>query len=421
MIMPTLKHIAEQNYILAVEDSPVQSKKLKRFLDGNQIRSKIFNNAIDALRAAEEEKPILIISDIIMEGMDGYEFCSQIKTSDELKDIPVILLTSLSDPLDIIKGLQAGADNFITKPYHEDYLLSRINHMIFDRKQQESNEGPIHLVIQDQKYLIRSDKKQILDLLLSVYEAAVLRNNELIKVQQQLYSSNQKLLAVNQELDAFARTVSHDLRSPLTGVIGFAQILIEENEKTLNEESLNYLQWIIESADKMSMLINDLLQYSLSGLTSIEPVQVDLTKIARDILSNLQRNHPDRKVEIEIQENMIITADPKLMDIALINLLENAWKYSVKTEKAVIRFYQSEPGINPVFCVQDNGCGFDMNTAEGLFSPFVRIYTEKDIKGTGVGLSTVKKIMDKHKGLIWAKSEPGKGSSFFFQFSGQIQ
>jgi len=293
--------------------------------------------------------------------------------------------------------------------------------MIFDRKQQESKEGPIHLVIQDQKYLIRSDKKQILDLLLSVYEAAVLRNNELIKVQQQLYTSNQNLLAVNQELDAFARTVSHDLRSPLTGVIGFAQILMEENEKILSEESMNCLQWIIESADKMSLLINDLLQYSLSGLSSTEPVQVDLTKMARDILSNLQRNHPDRKVETEIQDNMIITADAKLMEIALSNLLENAWKYSVKTEKAVIRLFQSESGVNPVFCVQDNGCGFDMNAADRLFSPFVRLYTEKDIKGTGVGLSTVKRIMDKHNGQIWAESKPGKGSSFFFQFSGQIQ
>jgi PleD family two-component response regulator len=118
------------HYILAAEDSPVQAKRLKHFLDTNDINCEICSNGADALQAAKARKPVLIISDIIMPGMDGYEFCTKIKSDPDLNDIPVILLTSLSDPLDIIKGLQAGADNFITKPYDEQYLLSRIYYLL---------------------------------------------------------------------------------------------------------------------------------------------------------------------------------------------------------------------------------------------------------------------------------------------------
>ncbi|MCX6162970.1 MAG: response regulator, partial [Ignavibacteriae bacterium] len=204
-----------EGHILAAEDSQVQAKRLKHFFDVNNIKSEIYNNGIDALKAALDKPPLLIVSDILMPGMGGYEFCSKVKTHHELKDIPVILLTTLSDPLDIIKRLQAGAHNFITKPYDEQYLLSRINYLIANRDMRRSGGGDmvIEIVFHGQKFQINSDKKQILDLLLSVYEAAILRNEDLIKAQHQLQVLNENLLAANQELEAFAHTVSHDLRS----------------------------------------------------------------------------------------------------------------------------------------------------------------------------------------------------------------
>jgi signal transduction histidine kinase len=403
------------HYILAAEDSPVQAKRLKHFLDTNDINCEICSNGADALQAAKARKPVLIISDIIMPGMDGYEFCTKIKSDPDLNDIPVILLTSLSDPLDIIKGLQAGADNFITKPYDEQYLLSRIYYLLANNQMRRIGSGDmvIEIMFQGTKYQINSDKKQILDLLLSVYEAAIHRNEDLIEAQLQLQRSNENLISANQELEAFARTVSHDLRSPLSGVVGFATLLLSDS-KNMDDVAKNYIQWILESGYKMAQLIDDLLQYSRSGLADITLESVDLSKMASEIVADLKMRNPERIVNVNVQEDIVVNADQKLIQVVLNNLLGNAWKYSGKVENAEISFGKVElEGITTLF-IADNGAGFDMEKAEKLFSPFIRLHSNNEFQGTGVGLSTVKRIIEKHNGSIWAESEKGKGAIFYF-------
>jgi len=402
-------------YILAAEDSLVQAKRLKRFLDTNNINSEICSNGDEAFKAALTRKPILIISDIIMPGMDGYEFCAKVKADPNLKDIPVILLTSLSDPLDIIKGLQAGADNFITKPYDEQYLLSRIYYLLANNQMRRIGSGDmvIEIMFQGLKYQINSDKKQILDLLLSVYEAAIHRNEDLIEAQLQLQRSNENLVSANQELEAFARTVSHDLRSPLSGVVGFATLLLADS-KNMDDVAKTYLQWILDSGYKMAQLIDDLLQYSRSGLADITPESIDLSKMAADIVADLRLRNPERNVTVNIQDGIVVNADLKLIQVVLNNLLGNAWKYSGKVENAEISFGKVESEETTTLFIADNGAGFDMEKAEKLFSPFIRLHSNDQFQGTGVGLSTVKRIIEKHKGSIWAESEKGKGAIFYF-------
>jgi len=403
------------HYILAAEDSAVQAKRLKHLLSSNHINCEVLSNGADAYEAALKQKPIMIISDIIMPGMDGYEFCSKIKNNPDLKDIPVILLTSLSDPLDIIRGLQAGADNFITKPYDEQFLLSRIHYLIANKNMPriESVDNTMEIIFQGNKFKINSDKKQILDLLLSVYEAAVQRNDDLIEAQLQLQHLNENLISANQELEAFAHTVSHDLKSPLNGVIGFAQLMLQ-NTDNLDVMSATYLHWIAESGKKMARLIEDLLQYSLSGLADINPEVMDLSKLAHTIIDDLRLNTPQRNVFVSIQEGMRIEADQKLMHIVLSNILGNAWKYSSNVDEAEINVGKIESGEEVIYYVTDNGAGFDMSKAENLFNPFIRLHTSEEFQGTGVGLSTVKRIIEKHNGKIWAESELGKGASFYF-------
>lgn len=410
-------HINFQDcYVLAVEDSLVQAKRLQRFFDENSIPARICSNGAEALEAAKKDKPIIIISDIVMPVMDGYELCSKIKADPDLSDVPVILLTSLSDPLDIVKGLQAGADNFITKPYDDNYILTRINYLIANQhvRQLGSSDMNIEIVFQNQKFQINSDKKQILDLLLSVYEAAVNRNEHLIQAQQQLEVMNINLQEANKELEAFSHTVSHDLKSPLTGVMGFAELLKSAYCDMLDENANTYLDRIIESAKNMSQLIEDLLSFSQSGRAAIVPQLVNLSEIAQTIITELFEANYCTKFNVHIEEGITVNADPNLMRIMLNNLISNALKYSQKKDSPRVTFGSNHMNEKTVLYIQDNGEGFDMNKADNLFRPFIRLHTNQEFQGTGVGLSTVKRIIERHGGAIWFKSAPGKGATFFF-------
>jgi len=405
-----------ESHILAVEDSMVQAKLLQHFFDKNNINAKLFNNAIDAYKSACENPPVLVISDIVMPGMDGYEFCSKLKSNPDLGHIPVILLTSLRDPLDIIKGLQAGADNFITKPYDEQYLLSRVHYLLANSDMRRSGVGDIamEIVFQGSRYLINSDKKQILNLLLSVYEAAINQNRELIEAKQQLEAMNIDLKAANEELDAFARTVSHDLQSPLAGIIGFTQLIIDTGSVKLEEETAENLHWVLQSAYRMSELIVDLLNYSRSGRASINCEPLNLSDLSNELVTDYRVRNQGNNFHFESEENLMVNADKALIRIALTNLLNNAIKYSGNAEHPEIIFGCKLLYGQRVFFIKDNGVGFDMARAEKLFTPFVRLHTSVDFSGTGIGLSTVKRIFNRHGGDVWAESEPGKGATFFF-------
>ncbi len=404
------------SYIMAVEDSVVQAKRLKHFLDMNNLNNKVFYTATEAYQAALTTPPILIISDIVMPGIDGYEFCKKLKETPALKDIPIILLTSLNDPLDIIKGLQAGADNFITKPYEEKYLLSRINYLLANSEIRRSGGGEmvLEIVFRGNKYAINSDKKQILDLLLSVYEAAVQRNDELIIAQEQLQMLNENLISSNRELEAFSYTVSHDLRSPLHTIHGYTQLMLEDYTERLEPEALGFLETILSASKNMAQLIDDLLKFSRSGRAVLTKVDVDLSNMANQVIQTIRQRDPLRNVHVKIAEGISGYADKNLMGVILDNLLGNAWKYSGKNSEAEIEFGQTEIEGEKVYFIKDNGAGFDMEKADTMFSPFERFHTTAEFPGTGVGLATVRRILEKHDGRIWAESEVGKGSIFYF-------
>ncbi|MEI7676795.1 MAG: response regulator [Bacteroidales bacterium] len=412
----TVQFIQDGGYILAVEDSLVQARRLEFFFKENKISYQLFTNAEDAYRAAVNKTPELIISDIIMPGMDGYEFCKLIKTTEKLAQVPVILLTSLQDSHDIIKGLQAGADNFITKPYTNENLISRIQYLLISRDVRfaGSAEMVIEMTFHGEKYRINSDKKQILDLLLSVYEAAIQRNDELTAIKAELETANENLKQANQDLEAFSRTVSHDLKSPLNGIIGFAQILKSQCIGCHDEDTKDYLDTIYDSAVSMSNLIKDLLNFSKSGTVEIEQEPVNLSILAEEVINSILKGYPSRKINTSIEPNLHAKADSKMIRVVLDNLLGNAIKYSTQKEVANIIVGKKDYFGHDLFFIKDNGAGFDMSMSEKLFQPFQRLHAESEYKGTGVGLCTVKRIIEKHGGQIWAESEIGKGSTFFF-------
>jgi PAS domain S-box-containing protein len=218
----------------------------------------------------------------------------------------------------------------------------------------------------------------------------------------------------NKELESFSYSISHDLRAPLHTMKGFSSILLEDYSDKLDTEGQNFLKRIIRSAEKMSDLIDDLLSLSKISRQEISPLEINLSVIARDFINELCQTEPLNKIEVSIAENVIAYGDPHLMRIALSNLIGNACKFSSKTPNARIQFGQMEKEGKKIYYLRDNGAGFDMKFADKIFEPFKRFHSVSEFSGTGIGLATVRRVIEKHGGTIWAESEVGKGATFYF-------
>ncbi|HEY3971567.1 MAG TPA: ATP-binding protein [Candidatus Sulfotelmatobacter sp.] len=234
------------------------------------------------------------------------------------------------------------------------------------------------------------------------------------RLEQQVQERTAQLHAANGDLEAFSYSVSHDLRAPLRHISGFSQILSEEYGSKMEPEAQQYLNRIQSGVKSMGRLIEDLLKMAQIGREHLVRVNTDLNSLLRDVLSDLQSECGSRQIDWQIGDLSPVECDPGLMKQVFTNLLSNAVKYSRRREIAVIEVGQiQEKGVSVIF-VRDNGAGFDERYANKLFGVFQRLHKAEDFEGTGVGLSTVRRIVRKHGGEVWAKSEVGKGATFFF-------
>jgi signal transduction histidine kinase len=221
----------------------------------------------------------------------------------------------------------------------------------------------------------------------------------------------------NRELDAFSYTVSHDLRAPLRAIDGFSAALLDDYADRLDDEGREYLQRIRAASGRMTQLIDDLLNLSRAGRIELHRSEVDLSGMARDIAENLRKTQPDRDVEFVIAGGIRVSGDERLLQVALDNLLGNGWKFTAGRDRGRI-----ELGVQPgrgeerrnVYYVKDNGVGFDMAYRDKLFAPFQRLHSREEFPGTGIGLATVRRIIERHGGRIWAESVPDQGATFYF-------
>lgn len=218
----------------------------------------------------------------------------------------------------------------------------------------------------------------------------------------------------NKELESFAATVSHDLRAPVGSIAGFAQALEEDYAPQLDETGRECIHWIKHSAQQMSELIEGMLQMARLARTEVHRTEVDLTRIARDIAETLQRANPERDVAFVIPEGIVANGDERLLHVVLDNLLGNAFKFTSKKPGARIEVGSRREDGAAAFYVRDNGAGFAPEHAAKMFRPFQRLHSEKEFSGTGIGLATVHRIVERHGGRIWAEGEPGKGATVYF-------
>jgi light-regulated signal transduction histidine kinase (bacteriophytochrome) len=223
-----------------------------------------------------------------------------------------------------------------------------------------------------------------------------------------------ELEATNHELEAFSYSVSHDLRAPLRSIDGFSQALLEDCAEKLDEESKLHLRYVREAAQDMAELIDGLLTLSRVTRSELRREPVDLSVVARTVLAGLGRHDPERRVEIVIAPGVAVRADPQLVAIALDNLLGNAWKFTARSAAPRIELGVQHAGAEVIYFVRDNGAGFDMAYRDKLFGVFQRLHSEVEYPGTGIGLATVARIVERHGGRIWAEGTLGDGATFYF-------
>src|SRR6185369_2105205 len=234
------------------------------------------------------------------------------------------------------------------------------------------------------------------------------------RLEQRVHERTAKLRAMNKELDAFSYSVSHDLRAPLRAVEGFSHVLLDDYSDRLDESGKDYLHRIQRGCIKMGRLIDALLKLSRITRSELNPVPVRIGQTAAEIADELQRSDPDRNVEFRIDTELTARADPAMMRSVMENLLRNAWKFTEHTEKAIIEFDTVDGNEVQVYCVKDNGAGFNMEYKNRLFGAFQRLHRNDEFEGTGIGLATVQRIILLHGGKVWAEGEEGKGAAFYF-------
>ncbi|MGA2099120.1 MAG: ATP-binding protein [Candidatus Acidiferrum sp.] len=324
-------------------------------------------NGLMTLSAAQENPPDLILSDVMMPGMDGLELVRQLRSHARTRAIPVILLSARARQESAIEGLEMGADDYIAKPFTAKELLARVH---------------THL--------------------------------EIARVRGEWAK---ELERTNKELEAFSSAVSHDLRTPLRHIDWFSKSTLDKHGDNLGEEGRGLIKRIRGESQKMSSLIDALLDLSRIAPGPLRRKATDLTELSRKATQELREQYPSREVAIEIADGLTARGDVRLISIALSNLLGNAWKFTSKLPNGQITVGQVNAGSEVAFFVRDNGAGFDMAQTGRLFIPFRRLHSATEFEGSGIGLATVQRIIARHGGHIWATSEVGKGATFFFTLS----
>jgi signal transduction histidine kinase len=369
--------IAGQARVLVADDNADMREYLVRLL-ASRWTVEAVGDGQAALESALEHPPDLIVSDVMMPRLDGVGLLRALRANVKTSTVPVLLLSARAGEEAIVSGLETGADDYLVKPFSARELLSRVGtHLEMARVRRAATEAATEL---------------------AETRAALLKD------------LNRK----NKELETFSYTVSHDLRAPLRAIDGFSHALLREHAGQLGPTGQDYLRRVSAAAQRMGELIDDLIKLSRVERTELRRASVDLTRMGQRVGDLLAKSSPERRVEFIVHDNLSAQADASLIEIVLENVLGNAWKFTAKTTSPRVEFGSLENNGYPTFFVRDNGAGFDQAHTEGLFTPFQRLHSAAQFPGTGIGLATVSRIVDRHAGRVWVEGKVDGGATVYW-------
>ncbi len=386
--------------VLLIEDNPGDARLVHELLKearGNFTIS-VAEKLGQGLKLLFSQDVDVVLLDLNLPDRNGLVTLTELQT--RFSHLPIVIMTSIDDEELAHQAVRLGAQDYLVKGNVNGELLRRTLIYAIERKKTEE---------------------------------------DILKLSEDMAARNVELEEANRELEAFIYSVSHDLRAPLRSMSGFARFLIEDYSDKVDNRGKDYLSRIQTGSEKMSRLIDDLLHLSKISRQEIVLIEVDMSRLASAVVSDLREAEPVRNVAVSIREGLVANADLRLMEIVLSNLLGNAWKFTSKTEDARIEFGSLEgtvPDFSPpsaertersgvvesglsqlgrtVYFVRDNGAGFDPHYVEKIFWPFQRLHSEKEFEGSGIGLAIVERIIHRHGGKVWADGAPGKGATVYF-------
>jgi DNA-binding response OmpR family regulator len=380
--------------ILTVDDSATYLHELADELREEGYDIILAGSGKEALELLEVQSVDCILLDLMMPNLSGKETCKIIKKRAAWRQIPLVILTSVEEAQALVEGINAGADDYVPKSGDFEVLKARVRAQL-RRKQFEDENQSIH-----EKLLAKE---------LEVAQAKAAQ-----EIAETRASLTDELQRKNQELETFTYSVSHDLRAPVRALHGFSQMLLEDFGGQLPPQAEEYVSKIREAAIRMGNLVEALLQLSRLDRATVNCELLDLSQMARAIAEELRQSEPERQVDFLIEDGLVIEADRHLIRAALDNLMGNAWKFTRKQSHARIEVGATPQQAVMTYLVRDNGAGFDLAYADKLFAPFQRMHRQADFPGTGIGLATVRRIVERHGGRVWAESKVGQGATFSF-------
>ena len=362
--------------ILIVDDNPVNRRLYQATLADLGAQLVMAGSGEEAIERCGEHPYAMILLDVHLSGMSGFQVAQAIRDRCGAYEAPIVFVSAVYvHEQDAYRGYRLGAVDYILSPVVPEILRAKA--AVFIRLFRMRAEAQVHTEAVEKAY--------------------------------------RELRTVHAEMEGFSYSVSHDLRTPLGQIAGFADLMQLGHAGELSPKAHEYVGYIQGAAQRMNALIDDMLLLGNMSRTEMQVQPVDLSHLAQALLDELRDMQANPNASSHVQPGLQATGDQRLLRVALSNLLSNAWKYSAGVPHPFIEFGAREGEDGPVFYVRDNGAGFDVAAAgERLFRPFQRFHSDAKFQGHGVGLAIVQRVVEKHGGRLWAESAPGRGACFFF-------